>query len=194
MQHSTRFSWACLKTGFLMLMLTLPSCISHWTVVHAADPNLLLGHRWFKLQAIDYAELTVDSAPEETFTAEMDASKFEEWQAEKTAIQTNFARAFQVSAAEFSIELGDTGDYTIQPSVTAMETGHYQVPGYLAVARIHLTLKILDSSGQTVDEIHLQPEFKWDFFNASSSGRLRSLATRLGSWAGEYLIQRAGHD
>jgi len=174
-----------------LLILPLGSCISHWEVTKASEPNPIVGHQWFKLIDIGYSQLTVDSSPEDIFMADMDAFQLEDWQADKEAIKSKFALAFQEHAGRYSIELGDTGDYTIRPTVTAIETGPYQFPAYRAVSRIYLTLEILDPSGRTIDEIKMNPEFPWDFFNAPWSGRLRSLATQLGTRAGEYLIQRA---
>lgn len=174
-----------------LLILPLGSCISHWEVIKASEPNPIVGHQWFRMMDIDYSQLTVDSSPEALFTADMDALQLEGWRADKEAIQVNFTLAFQIYMGEYSIQLGDTGDYTIRPTVTAIDTGPYQFPAYRAVTRIYLTLEILDPDGRTIDEIRMKPEFPWNFFNAAWSGRLRSLATQTGTRAGEYLIQRA---
>ena len=177
----------------LTCLLTIPltSCVSHWRVVRASNPNPIIGHQWFKMTTIDYSQLNVDNRPEAIFTASMDAFQLEDWQADKKAIQSNFALAFQIYTGEYSIQLGDAGDFTLRPSITGIETGPYQFPAYLAVARIHLTLEIVDTTGKTIDEIQMSPEFPWDFFNSRRGDRLRALATQLGTKAGEYLVGRA---
>ena len=169
----------------------MTSCVSHWRVVRAADPNPMIGHQWFKMTTIDYSQLNVDNMPEAIFTAQMDAFQLEDWQSEKKAIQSNFTLAFQVYAGDYSIQIGDAGDYTLRPSIMAIETGPYQFPAHLAVARIHLRLEIIDTTGKTIDEIWMSPGFPWDFFNSKRGDRLRGLATELGTRAGEYLVGRA---
>lgn len=178
----------------LTCLLTIPltSCISHWSVVHATEPTPLLGQRWFKMMSIDYSQLIVNSTPESIYASEMDAFKSEDWQADKEAIERNFAEALQVTASEYSIQVGEKGDFVINPSIVRIDTGAYQIPAYRAVARIYVTLEISDSEGITLDEIQMNAEFPWKIFNASSSSRLQSMATQLGTWAGEYLIQRTG--
>ena len=180
----------------LTCLLTLPltSCISHWSVVHATEPTPLLGQRWFKVMNIDYSQLIVNNTPEAIYASEMDAFKLADWQADKEAIELNFAEALQITASDYSIQVGEKGDFVISPSIARIDTGAYQIPAYRAVARIYLTLEISDSEGVTLDEIQMNAKFPWKFFNASSSSRLQSMATQLGTWAGDYLIQRTGRE
>lgn len=178
-----------LESLAILLFLPFTSCGTPWTVLKAADPNPFVDQKEFKLLPLEYVDLRVDGKTEAEHVAALKADGTS-WAADKAAIQANFRSAIAARAASKSLSLGDAGAYVLKPTVKTIETGYYRIPAWNAVSRIQLHLQIVDSGGQVLDEIRIEPSIPWDIFNPATGGRLRSAAVRMGTWAADYLVKR----
>jgi hypothetical protein len=180
------------KPLIVLLALICASCGATTRVLRQRDPNPYTKDTRFAVNPVKMTELTVDGIPESEFLS----SKQEEtakWEAHKQEVSDVFRRTLLDSATEAGIQvtLDGPAQFTIQPSVTEIDTGYYRIPAFLAKARIPITLAIVDASGEVCDEIVVEDTKAFDVVVCPSTRqRLVLIAEALGRTTTDYLLER----
>src|SRR5690606_20391893 len=104
-----------------------------------------------------------------------------------TSSSTSSARA---KDAGIEVVPGEDADYIIEPRVPWMEPGFYAVVASKP-SEVQMVVRILDRSGQLVDEIELSHQTGASMTNPAVGNRLRDDAEAIGAYVAEYLEARA---
>ncbi|AKT44003.1 hypothetical protein [Chondromyces crocatus] len=187
--------------GFASLLM---GCGPRWQVVHQTTPSPLVNQRSFAVLPIEYSGLRVGEKTEAQYLSEKDAKQQESFQADKDALNQNFARALIEGAAGDAINVAlatgpSAAPFEIRPVVTFIEPGFYAVVASMP-SEVHMTLRITLPNGQVIDEITLahSTDSRSGFsvggisMNPSSGGRLRKDGEGLGEIVAKYLRERVG--
>ncbi|MCA8956535.1 MAG: hypothetical protein KDC87_10710 [Planctomycetes bacterium] len=82
------------------------------------------------------------------------------------------------------------GTAALRAKITRLDTGYYRIPAFNAVSRVPVDVTITDASGEVLDQVAFVRGVRFDVFNPSTGGRLRSAANQVGADIAAYLAAR----
>ena len=179
-----------------LALLPIGCTSTSYEVIHCVDPSPYSKTSTFSIKPIRYVDLKVDGRPEVDYIA---SQKFDEradkWDVIKASIEERFGKKL---AAELGVVPGaasaTNGVFSIEPSVDRIETGFYRSGTRKDVARIDMTLRVVDTGGQVVDEIRLSDRQGFDEMFATANLRLTKVAGELAALAAEHIVERAASE
>lgn len=181
---------------FLMLCLAplLVACGHPWKIAREAVPNPFYGQGRFGVVPVTFHGLEVGDGTEADWMAEKDEEQRQSWQADKAAMNHEFAEALMEHAASEGVIIvkatsAADAPFFIRPNVTFYEPGIFTGVFNKATV-VKMTVRITDPAGLVLDEVLFETKVPAALTNPSSGGRARTAASQLGKLVAKYVVHR----
>jgi hypothetical protein len=153
-----------------------------------------MGQRNFVVEPIHYENALINHQSEREFLADKSAKQIASWQADKSDADGVFFQHLAANSAGLNVVLAaqppGPGTFVLRPICTSIETG--ALTAVNAPTEMRLTVQVLDSRGELIDEIASAIAVAAQIWNPSSGGRLRQAGAFHGTQIANYLHLRTG--
>jgi len=161
-------------------------CGPRWKVIQqSGPPSALFGVKSYAVGA-SYDGLSVGGGSEAAHLADKDAESRAQWEADKRGMQDELLAGLRLEARDYSFEEGAEGaEGELEVEWVFVEPGMFS---YVLNLPTHVTARLaFKVGGEVVDRIEIRQSENATAFNASSGGRMRSCARRIGVIGGKFV-------